>query len=193
MTNSATTPPAASPSSTTTTTPVNPPAASQPLKVPPLRVSSPTPSTATPTDVPGGAAADPLDNAATGSTRSSEPATTAVKVDKNALTDIARNAVLVLSKFVHDVLARTEEEQAADVWIAEPRDQSQIGDPLASIATRHGAPATAASPDVAELVAAGIGLVAYLTKNAAKAWQIRRGRRKVAAVDPINEHPEEQQ
>lgn len=189
---SAKTTPAGSPSSTPTTTPVNPPAeqaSRPPLTAPPLRVSSPTPSMTT-TDLGSAAALDPLD---TGSTRSSEPPAAAVKVDKSALVEIARNAVLVASKFVHDMLARTDEEREQDVWIAEPKDQSQIGDPLAGIAARHGAPAGAASPDVAELVAAGIGLVAYLTKNAAKAWQIRRGRRKLAGADPINEHPEEQQ
>lgn len=178
--------------SNTTTSPAGEPASPAPLTVPPLRVSSPTPSTATGTDLPtGGGSVDPLDAAATGNTRSSEPV--AVKVDKSSISEIARNAVLVASKFVHDRLARTEEERAADVWIAEQRDQAQIGDPLASIAARHGAPASAVSPDVAELIAAGIGLVAYFAKNAAKAWEIRRGRRRLAAVDPINENPQEDQ
>jgi hypothetical protein len=143
----------------------------------------------TPTDVPAGVAVDPIE--ATGSTRSSDP-TVAVKIDKNSIAEIARNAVLVASKFVHDALSRTDEEREQDVWIAEPKDQSQIGDPLASVAARHGAPASAVNPDVADLIAAGIGLVAYLAKNAAKAWTIRRGRRRLAAVDPITEHPEEQ-
>jgi hypothetical protein len=131
---------------------------------------------------------DPVDDASAdpGSTPSSEP-TTPVKFDTAALAEITRKAVLTGSLYVHQLLARTPEEEAIDLWIASERDQRQIGDPLASIGKRHSG-AAAVTPDLADAIAAGIGLVAYLSRNIATAWQMRRARRKLAQLSPGVNH-----
>lgn len=196
MSSSEMTPPMDSPSTSTTTTaetPTTPAAPPVGLRVPLLGVRRPTPGPG-PSSIPStsptagdGGVDDPL--ATSGGIRSSEPVTTtAVKVDKSALKELARDTVLVVSAYVHALLARSDEEREQQLWLAEPSDQKQIGDPLASIADRHAAPGVG-SPDAADLIAAGIGVIAYTAKNAAKAWRIRRGRRRLADLDPVTETP----
>lgn len=128
---------------------------------------------------------DPLPDAPPATaTRSSSSGS--IKLDKGSVAEILRQGIYVASGFIHNVLARTEDEQAAGVWLADDGDQKQIGDPLAAVAARHGVPVDGGA-DVADLIAAGLGAVAYVSKNAAAAWKIRRGRRRLAAADPITE------
>lgn len=142
---------------------------------------SPIPSTSPGAD--SGSDFGPVDPLATGDTPSfDELPAASVKIGKKSLAEIARGAVLTASLYVHQALARTEPEQAEDVWVARDQDQAQIGDPLASIATRRGA--NVLNPDVASLIESGIGLLAYAIYHGTKAWQIRRGLRKLAALSP---------
>jgi hypothetical protein len=164
--------------------------------VPPLRVRQdrpeqgvaglsrlqPNPIPSTSPGAGSGSDSGPVDPLESGDTPFSEPPATSVKIGKKSLAEIARGAVLTASLYVHQALARTEPEQAEDVWVARDQDQAQIGDPLASIATRRGA--NVLNPDVASLIEAGIGLVAYAIYHGTKAWQIRRGLRKLAALSP---------
>jgi hypothetical protein len=177
-----------------TATPASPSSPSpEGVRVPPLRVRPPATDSSPSqlagqtlsTSGPGAGSASgsgPVDPLVTGSTPFSEPPATAVRFDTKSLKEIARGAVLTATRFVHDALARTEPEQAQDVWIARDQDQAQIGDPLASIAGRHGASAT--NPDIVSLIEAGIGVLAYAVYHGTKAWQIRRGLRKLAALSP---------
>jgi post-segregation antitoxin (ccd killing protein) len=162
-------------STTPDSPPPSPPAAS-PIVAPPLRVKSSTPSTSSPAN-DSGTGFDPVDHAESGNTRSFDEQ--AVQVNTKSLAEVARGAVLTVSYYVNKALARTDEEQAADLWIARTKDQAQIGDPLAEIVGRKGI-AGAVSPDMANLIEAGIGLVAYGIYHASKAWGIRRGLRKLA-------------
>lgn len=183
------------PTGSPSTPATDPPANRRPrpnLTAPPLRVQSPTPSTPTTT---ASRLSDPLDGdgpADTG-TPSSDPASTpaAVKVDRDELHELGRNAVLAASGVVHERLATTDEARAAQVWIADDGDQAQIGHPLADLLARYGVPRTAVNPDVADLIAAGIGVVTYLVKNGLRAWRLHMGRRRLADLDPITEQPQE--
>lgn len=181
-----TTPPAASPSSTPPPPRYNP----QQLTTPPLRVappsSPPIPSSTNPS-ADSGAGFDPIDHSESGNTRSSDRADGPVgRFDASAIKDIARGLVLLSSRYVHGTLARTDEQIEQEVWIARNEDQRNIGDPLAKIAQRHGA--VDAAPDVVNLIEAGLGALAYVLYHAGKAWNLRRGRKKLDDVDPITEH-----
>jgi hypothetical protein len=178
--------------SSSSSTPVSPDP--QQVKAPPLRVRQPmfrspraTPSTSPSADgSETSSVADPIDTES-GPTRSSDSGA-AVQVDKTALAEIARKFVLTASFYVHNLLARTAEEEEADLWIATSRDQAQIGDPIAKIGVRHGGP-DGASADTADLIAAGLGLAAYIARNAAKAWEMRRARKKLLrATAPALNH-----
>lgn len=182
MTDSPITPPATpSPSSTPAPPPPAPRVTAPSLRVrqPVSRAPRPTPSATTenPDDAGEIGADDPVDTAPT-PTPSYEP----VKLDRAALSDIARAFVFSISLFLHSRLAVLPEEQANDLWIASEGDQGQIGDPLGKIAMRHGAPETT-SPDAADLIMAGIGLVAYVTRNIVAASSFRIRRRRARTVD----------
>lgn len=145
----------------------------------------PTPSATNP-DATGsgiGSVPDPIDSGPTPSSADPSKRAGVVKIDKRALSEIIQSLILSASLFLHNALATTEEEQAANVWVATGQDQQQIGDPLGSIAVRHGAPAGAGA-DAADLIAAGIGAAAYLARNVSDAWQIRRARKKLARTAP---------
>lgn len=180
--------------SSTSTSPTSPPdpdpttpetdAPAARVTVPTLRVGRPTQSTTTTEPGPEpGYEPDPIE--ADTNTPSSDA--TAVRVDKAPLREIARGLVLAVSGLIHERLATTDEAKAADLWLAGPDDQAQIGDPLAEIAGRHGVPAGAGSPDTADLIAAGIGLIAYLAKHISTAWALRSRRRHLAGLDKITE------
>lgn len=184
-----------------TPSPSNPSSSGPSSPTPGLRVLQPNPSPSSPTPSPttGPAdpsgtdyATDPLDtDTSPTSTRSSEKAP---RLDLAALKDTARAAVAGVSKMVQRFAARTEDELQADVWIASSSEQAQIGDPLAKIAQRHGVPMGAGgSPDVGDLIAAGLGLAGYLARNIITALEIRRARRKLDQAGPtMTEHDPEQ-
>ena len=186
MTSSETTA-AGSPSSTPTTAAPASPVTASPLRVRPpgsSPSSSPTPSPTTASGAGSGTGFDPVDSDS-GSTRSSSvPPAGAVKVDTKSLAEVARAAVLTASRYVHAALAKPEDEAEADLWIARDKDQAQIGDPLASVLGRRGLAGGAVNPDVANLIEAGIGLLAYVAYHAGEAWRIRSARRKLARVGP---------
>lgn len=188
MDNSPTTDPlTGSPSNPSTLPPPRP--AGRPLirlgRPPAPTFQPPTPSATNPDGpVSGiGSVPDPIENGPTPSSGKPDKPADVIKIDKRALSEIVRKLLLSASLFLHEHLATTEEEQAANVWVATEEDQTQIGDPLGSIAIRHGAPAGAGA-DAADLIAAGIGAAAYLARNLSDAWQIRRARKKLARVAP---------
>ena len=179
MTSSETTPPADSPSTNPPTPPPSP-VTSSPLRVKtPATAGSPIPSPTSPAETGSPIGFDPVDTA-TGSTPSSDRrAGAAVKLDTKSLVEIARAAVLTASQYVHAALAKPDDEAEADLWIARDEDQAQIGDPLAKIAGRRGL-AGQVSPDVANLIETGFGLLAYLAYHVGEQWSIRRARRRAA-------------
>lgn len=173
---SPTTPPSPSPS--------NPPTVTAPgLRIKTGPSSFPTPSPTTdqadnPSPYSDGEP-DPIDNAGIPSPDNADQAVP-VKIGKRTLTGLARDIIGGASMYVHGIMARTEAAQQAGVWIADAQDMAQIGDPLAAIAARHGAPATAGSQDTADLIAAGIGLITYLAKNIKTTLALRAAARRAA-------------
>lgn len=158
--------------------------APSPVTTAPLRVKAgssnlpPIPSTPANPGPDSAIDSDPVDTA-TGSTPSPSQPAAAVKVDGKSLVEVARAAVLTASRYVHAALANPQDDAEADLWIARDRDQAQIGDPLATVLGRRGLQGQV-NPDVANLIEAGIGLLAYVAYHAGEAWRIRRARKNAA-------------
>jgi hypothetical protein len=159
--------------------------------LPPTR--SPQSGTGSPSALPA-PLADPLGSGAisvpTG-TPSSADQPAKLTLDKRAVKEICRGLVLMLTDAVHTTMARTEEEQQLEVWKSTEDEQRQIGDPLASIAVRHGN-GLPGSPDLADLVKLGLGTLGYVARNAREAIQIRKTKReraKLALTPDLPEHP----
>lgn len=130
------------------------------------------------------AAGDPVDElGASGPTRSSKTEG-AVKVDTKSLRDIARGAVLQVSRYVNGALARPEiNPEEEELWIAREEDQRQIGDPLANLVGRKGLGEGVINADVANLIESAIGVAAYLVFHTGKAWNIRRAAKRLARLN----------
>jgi len=170
-----------------------PPASKQDTAPPPASPSRPaapavrpfrvrqTAGQSTPSTAPGQAGSppssagellDPLAPGANGTTRSSgEPAT--LKLDKSVVKELARGLVLTATEVIHEMLVKSEPGKHAELWIANDAEQKAIGDPLASITVRHGG-GVPGSPDVLDLVKAGVGLATYGIRHAKTAISIRR-------------------
>lgn len=167
---------------TSPTIPPSPSTSSQPITAPGLRVKSslppqPNPIPA-PDDQPGAAATDPVD-----STRSPAGAeTTAIPVSGKTISKFLRDALEAIGELAHDRFAASPEAQEAGLWLAGPEDQAQIADPLAAVAANHGIK-TLGGPDTAQLIAAGIGLAAYLGRNLFAAVSIRFGRARLRRAE----------
>jgi len=94
------------------------------------------------------------------------------------LAEISSGLVKAGSVWVHRILAVSDAARESGVWIAEDSEAEAIGTPLAAIAARRGAPGGVASPDVADLIAAGVALAAYVLRSAILALDIRRATRR---------------
>jgi hypothetical protein len=183
----------ASPSNPPTSPPFQSPQASPPqVAAPPLRVRPPllsfrrpTPSTTSPdSDAAASSAADPVDAfEESGSTRSSKTEG-AVKVDTASLRDIARGAVLTVSRYIHSALAHPElDPDEEELWIAREKDQAQIGDPIATVISRKGLGADVINADVANMIEVGIGVAAYVIYHAGQAWNLRRAAKRMRQMN----------
>lgn len=84
------------------------------------------------------------------------------------LRDVFRGGVLIAGHQAHSVLARTEGQREAGLYLTDPEDAERIGDPLARIAARHEGVAGKVNPDTADLLAAMVGLTRYATKQIAR-------------------------
>lgn len=174
-------------SSSSTTTATRPTTTAPPLRVRrPTPTPQPRPLTPSTSDLggPSVSVSDPIPEGLTDtrSTAAIDPPVN-VKLSKTSLAEVTRKAVFVASQYVHTLLARTPEEQAEDVWIAVEREQADIGDPVAGVIARHAGAAEVAA-DLADLIVAGVGLLAYVANHAARAWSIRQARRKFRAANP---------
>ena len=174
--------------------PTTPPTPGSPSNItaPGLRIkgsSSPTfqePTTDSSTSSPS---PDPIDDGAGDTPSSPEVSAAATKVSTGALAAMIRGFVMSLSMLLHTRLATSDAEQQEGIWIATPKDESQIGDPIAAMASRRGL-AEVANPDTADLIAAGIGIAGYLMTNIGRAIRIRvaiRRARQASGLEPAEQ------
>ena len=170
---------------------------------PGLMMAPPTPSpstaTAPPPSVDGGSAGvpDPLDaqpgNGTTPSASDELLDPQQVKLGKKPIRDIFRGLVTMAGEFLHEYGARSDAEQQAGVWLFKDEDDAgTIADPAASVVGRHTGGAVV-SGDLADAIAGGVALAAYVLKHGLKTLQIRRALRRMPQGMTQPEQPEELQ
>ena len=153
---------------------------------------SPSESPSDPTSLPyppddSPSASDELSDGPTdpsGAGRTSSTASSGSALSKRALRDSCRKGVLVaggVAHTLHGFLTHDEIAKAYDVYLADEDDAQAIGDPLASIAQRRGGLGAAGNPDVADALAALIGLAMYGMKQLARFGEARAYRHAVAS------------
>ena len=86
---------------------------------------------------------------------------------------LARNAVLIGSYRAHQMLARTQGQIRAGLYLADDEDAEHMGDPLANIAARHTG-ISSDNPDVNDGIAALIGFANYVAKQFTRAMLAKR-------------------
>lgn len=159
------------------------------VTAPPLRVTTSTAATsdpwATPSPTPSPAgedgsavAAPPPDPIGDGPIRSPDSKPTGGQ--PLSLKDMARGLVLGGSVRIGQIVAKGDVE-AAEQWVATPKEQGAIGDPLARVAGRH-VSASAGNPDIADLIVAGIAAISYAIRAVTGMWNLRRARKTVGAA-----------
>lgn len=96
-------------------------------------------------------------------TSSADPASVRPLTQK-AQRAAARQAVKIAGSMAHQWLARDAAAQAVGLYLVDDETAEQIGDPLARIAARHAGPAGAvANPDVADGIAAMLGVAKFVS------------------------------
>lgn len=157
------------------------------VTAPPLRVTSssttsgaawsiPSPNPADGADSSAGAEPppDPIGNGPTPSA-SDKPAGPPL-----SLKDMARGLVLGGSVRLGQIVGKGD-EAAAEQWVATPKEQGAIGDPLARVAGRH-VSASAGNPDIADLIVAGIAAISYAIRAVTGMWNLKRARKTINAA-----------
>lgn len=129
--------------------------------------------------------------------RTSSRGSSGSALSKRALRDAARAGVITAGGIAHQVLARDELEQQAGLYLADEDDAEAIGDPLANMANRRGGLGAAGNPDLADAIAALIGLALYIVKQLAR-WNAVKAARRAGvspaegrAERPAGDHPQE--
>jgi hypothetical protein len=116
---------------------------------------------------------DEDDESARSSSRASSADSSARPFTQKAQKAAARTAVKVASGVAHQYLARDEAAQAVGLYLADDDDAEAIGDPLARIVARHSGDSGAmANPDVADGIAAMLGMAGFISKQIAKGPQM---------------------
>jgi hypothetical protein len=159
-------------------TPTLDPSLTDPTSLP----TDPTSSSALLGDSPS-LSAEPTDesNDPSEGPRASSRGSSGSTLGKRALRDAVRVGVLAAGDFAHQVLARDEPAQVVELYRADVDDAEAIGDPLANIAQRHGGLGAAGNPDLADAIAALIGLALYATKQVTR-WNAARALRRAATT-----------
>lgn len=101
-------------------------------------------------------------------------------LSKRTLRDAVRRGVLMAGSVANGVLARDQASQQLGLYLADEDDAKAIGDPLAEIAHRRGGIGAAGNPDVADAIAALVGLALYGAKQFALFAEARMYRAQLA-------------
>lgn len=110
--------------------------------------------------------------------RTSSPASSAEPLlSKGAIEDVAHELVIGAGEMLNQTFARDGASQQVGMWLTDDHDAENIGTPLARIVNRHETLGAVGNPDVADAIAAGVGVGVYLWRqlqrwNAAR--QLRR-------------------
>lgn len=118
--------------------------------------------------------------------RSSTASRAGSALSKRTLRDAIRHGVLMAGSIAHQVLARQEAQQRVGLYLADEDDAQAIGDPVTNIVHRHGGIGAAGNPDLADAIAAMIGLALYGTKQLAR---FAEARMLAAEQRPVQEQP----
>lgn len=86
---------------------------------------------------------------------------------------LARNAVLLGSYRAQQILARTEGQIRAGLYLADDEDAENIGDPVANIVARRTG-VSSDNPDVNDGIAALVGFANYVAKQFTRAMVAKR-------------------
>ncbi|MBN9328086.1 MAG: hypothetical protein BGO38_07005 [Cellulomonas sp. 73-145] len=108
----------------------------------------------------------------------SSPASSAEPLlSKGTIEDLAQELVIGAGEMLNQTFARDGASQQVGMWLTDDHDAENIGTPLARIVNRHETLGAVGNPDVADAIAAGVGVGVYLWRqlqrwNAAR--QLRR-------------------
>jgi hypothetical protein len=118
-------------------------------------------------DSPSGSAepSEPLDDLSDAPHRSSRTSSAENPMSKAAMRDAARQGVKIAGTTAHELLVHDEAGAAVGLYLADDDDAEAIGDPLANIAYRRGGLGAVANPDLADALAAMVGLALYAMKQ----------------------------
>lgn len=153
----------------------------------PSSPSSSSPSSSSPSP-------DPIDAAGSIPSGEADDATrkTAVKVSSNAWAEIIRGLIAAIGLIMNSRLSGSELEQSQGVWITTDEDEKQIADPLASIVGRRTGTAGVDNPDLADLIASGVGTAGYLIANVTRSVRLRFALRRAGrGTPPVEPAPAE--
>jgi hypothetical protein len=117
--------------------------------------------------------------------RSSKGSSATKALSAKAQQAAARQAVKIAGAMTHQYLARDESARAVGLYLVDDETAAQIGDPLARIAARHAGPAGAiANPDVADGIAAMLGVAKFLSITIEKSSQAAQHRANLHPAEP---------
>lgn len=133
-----------------------------PLFLPPdPTIPEPTPTPA-PEEVVGAGPAVADEMPALAEPSSSAPRST---IDRKAVRRATLAAVRAITTQLNRALPRDEVEQAAGLWLADEEDEQGIAEPMANMAIRRDPAGAIANPDLLDIVALGIAVASYVTKQ----------------------------
>lgn len=112
--------------------------------------------------------------------RTSSRASSADVATNGALRDAIRAGIIGAGHGIHTVLARDEAARTVGLYLTDEGDAEAIGDPLASIAQRHGGIGASGNPDLGDAISALIGLATYAFKQIQR-WAAAREYRQALA------------
>jgi hypothetical protein len=101
------------------------------------------------------------------SDRPSSPASSGrrASLGQKAQTAAARQAVKIAGSMAHQYLARDDAAKAAGLYLVDDESAAEIGDPLARLAARHAPMGGEINEDVADGIAAMMGVAHFVSKQ----------------------------
>ena len=93
----------------------------------------------------------------------------------------------IAGSMAHQYLARDDASRAVGLYLVDDETAEQIGDPLSRIAARHAGPmGAAANPDVADGIAAMLGVAKFVSITIEKSSQAAAYRMQATPAEPVD-------